>query len=106
MQKVASVAIPQLLHTELSDSGRIGFWSCASASATTASLSDSDVDYTWVETQTPYNDCIALGSHPALGWYELKHYPEPQTRRHLDHAVSGVPDELVPLHVSYVLMSS
>ncbi len=96
MKKVASQATGQLLHIELSSMGRIGSSSRISASATTASLSDSDVDYTWAETQTPCSACIALGSHLALGWYAPKHYPEPQTRRHLGHVVAGVPDELSP----------
>ena len=101
MKKVASGAILQLLHKELSDSGKTDSWSCVSASATTVSRSGSDVDYTWEETQTPYDVCIAPGSCPASLWYGQKRYQEPQTRSHPDHAVSAIPDEPGLPGVSY-----
>jgi len=101
VKKVASQATPQLLHREFSDSGKTDSWSCASASATKASRSGSDVDYMWEETRTPYSVCIAPGSCPASLWYEQKRCQEPQTRSHLGHAVSAVPDELALPDVSY-----
>ena len=101
MQKVASQAILQLLRKELSGLGRTDFWSYASASATTVSRSDSDLDYTWAEKQTPYNVCIAPGSCPASLWYVLKRCQEPRTRSHPGRTVSAVPDELALPGVSY-----
>jgi hypothetical protein len=101
VKKVIWLTNQQPLHTELSSSDRTDFVLLVPASLSKASQSGLDGDCMWAKTQIPYNVCIALGSHPTFQWYELKRYQAPQTRRHLGHAVSGVPDEPLPPDAVY-----